>query len=389
MALRQTREHTETLNRLRRSQNAISSEALAQIEATMSWYRQLPANLRSSLGLVVQKAVAAFTSWFTHQELPIRGTYAVLAEAPPDLTRAVSLRNTLQVVRVIVRILEEKTDEIASPGYENIFREATLRYSREIAFSTAEVYAHAAEMRGAWDARLETLAIDAVLRGDSYTTLRSHLVALGWTTNGPILALVGHADASVTDAKIAQLRRSVRRVAPDSLVGMSGDGILVLLGGGSDLTEAAHSLTDKFGSGPVVIGPVVASIAEARVTTEAALAGLAASVAWPGAPRPINADDLLPERVLAGDESARTTLVSRCLTPLMSSSGPLLETLARYIDNGRSLEAAARTLFVHPNTVRYRLRRVCEITGWDPLDPRESYVLQTALAIGYLDGKLN
>ncbi len=69
-------------------------------------------------------------------------------------------------------------------------------------------------------------------------------------------------------------------------------------------------------------------------------------------------------------------------------NGPLLETLARYLESGRSLEAAARTLFVHPNTVRYRLRRISEITGWDPLHPRESYVLQTALAVGHLDGVL-
>ena len=43
-------------------------------------------------------------------------------------------------------------------------------------------------------------------------------------------------------------------------------------------------------------------------------------------------------------------------------------------------------LYVHPNTVRYRLRKVAEVTGWDPLDPREGYVLQTALALGRLDG---
>jgi DNA-binding PucR family transcriptional regulator len=34
--------------------------------------------------------------------------------------------------------------------------------------------------------------------------------------------------------------------------------------------------------------------------------------------------------------------------------------------------------------VRYRLRRVSEITGWDPLNPRDAYVLQTALAVGRL-----
>ncbi|WHF23060.1 helix-turn-helix domain-containing protein [Kocuria rhizophila] len=37
--------------------------------------------------------------------------------------------------------------------------------------------------------------------------------------------------------------------------------------------------------------------------------------------------------------------------------------------SGHSLEATARELFVHANTVRYRLRRVSDITGWDPCSP--------------------
>jgi DNA-binding PucR family transcriptional regulator len=41
-------------------------------------------------------------------------------------------------------------------------------------------------------------------------------------------------------------------------------------------------------------------------------------------------------------------------------------------------------LFVHPNTVRYRLRRVTEITGYDATDAREGFVLRTALALGRL-----
>lgn len=39
---------------------------------------------------------------------------------------------------------------------------------------------------------------------------------------------------------------------------------------------------------------------------------------------------------------------------------------------------------MHSNTVRYRLRRVCDVTGWDPLIPREAFVLQTALIVGRL-----
>ncbi|HEX7807000.1 MAG TPA: helix-turn-helix domain-containing protein, partial [Cellulomonas sp.] len=93
---------------------------------------------------------------------------------------------------------------------------------------------------------------------------------------------------------------------------------------------------------------------------------------------------LLPERVLVGDVTARRALVAQAYVPLAASTGSLLETLTAYLGAGRSLEAAARVLYVHPNTVRYRLRRVADVTGWDPLDPREAYVLQTALAIGRL-----
>ena len=59
-----------------------------------------------------------------------------------------------------------------------------------------------------------------------------------------------------------------------------------------------------------------------------------------------------------------------------------MTTLWSYLDNGRSLEATARELFVHPNTVRYRLKRVSDVIGWDATGPREALILQTALILG-------
>jgi DNA-binding PucR family transcriptional regulator len=37
---------------------------------------------------------------------------------------------------------------------------------------------------------------------------------------------------------------------------------------------------------------------------------------------------------------------------------------------------------VHPNTVRYRLKRVSDVIGWDATGPREALILQTALVLG-------
>ena len=111
---------------------------------------------------------------------------------------------------------------------------------------------------------------------------------------------------------------------------------------------------------------------------------IAAAVArsWRNAPRPVAADDLLPERALAGDGLARRTLIEQIYEPLSAHSGELLETLWCYLDNGRSLEATARELFVHPNTVRYRLKRISEVIGWDATGAREALILQSALIVG-------
>jgi DNA-binding PucR family transcriptional regulator len=56
------------------------------------------------------------------------------------------------------------------------------------------------------------------------------------------------------------------------------------------------------------------------------------------------------------------------------------------VDSGGAIEAAARQLFVHANTVRYRTRRIAEISGYDLANARERYVVQTAIALGRMDG---
>ncbi|NCT90111.1 PucR family transcriptional regulator [Cellulomonas sp. APG4] len=380
-----SRENAHTLRRLHDGSGLLSAAAMRKLDETLPWYRALPAEDRSWVNLVAQAGISSFISWFSDPSVPPHGASEIFAAAPPELTRSISLQHTLQLVRLIVEVVEDHSDRLAAPGAERDLREAVLRYSREVAFSAAEVYARAAEVRGAWDARLEALVVDALVRGDADDALRSRVAALGWSGHGKALVLVGTTSAPLDDVRAAELRRATRRAADDALVGIQGERLVVVLGGEGDLRAGAELLLARFGPGPVVIGPSVASLDEAGRSAAAALAGLSAARAWPTAPRPVAADDLLPERVLVGDEVARRTLVEQAYRPLVAAGGSLLDTLAAHVEHGRSLEAAARVLYVHPNTVRYRLRKVAEVTGWDPLDAREAYVLQTALALGRLD----
>lgn len=372
------------LERLRRRTGQLSTAALRRLDETLPWYRAMPPEDRSWVGLVAQAGISAFVSWYGDPTRPLEITADVFGTAPRELTRSVTLSQTLELVRAIVDVVEQHVDALAVEGGEQALREAVLRYSREVAFAAAEVYANAAEARGAWDARLEALVVDALLRGESDDTLQSRVAALGWQGHERVAVVAGSAPAGQPADSAAELRRLARTAADDALVGLQGDRLLVVLGCSRDPRSVAGELSHRFGPGPVVVGPVVPGLSDAGRSARAALSGLTAARAWPEAPRPVAADDLLPERVLAGDVAARRALVDRVHVPLRDAGGALSETVATYLAEGRSLEAAARTLFVHPNTVRYRLRRAAEVTGWDATVPREGFVLQVALAVGHL-----
>lgn len=126
------------------------------------------------------------------------------------------------------------------------------------------------------------------------------------------------------------------------------------------------------------------SLAEAHRSAAEALSGLRAVVGWPGAPRPVRSADLLPERALSGDAEAERLLIEEIAQPLEAAGPTVLQTVEAYLESGGVLETCAKTLFVHPNTVRYRLRRATELTGRNPLDPRDALVLRIALMVGRL-----
>ncbi|WP_062378485.1 PucR family transcriptional regulator [Demequina pelophila] len=373
----------ETLRRLRGGTGRLATAALKSLDAEFPWFRQLPAQERSWVGSVAQAGITSFVAWFSDPHAHHRGALEVFAAAPPELTRAISLQHTLSIVRTVVTVVEDHSDEFAAPGSEAHLREAVLRYSREIAFSAAEVYARAAESRGAWDARLEALVVDSLVRGEVGDDLPSRAAALGWKP-GPTLVMVGRTDGPLGEVQSAELRRTVRRAAPGSLVGIHGEDLVVIARSDADHDQLATTLLPCFGPGPVVTGPPAVTLVEVARATRAAMAGASAAPAWALAPRPVSADELLPERVLVGDASAAERLVAVAYDPIAAAGGSLQETVATFLDSGRSLELAARTMFVHANTVRYRLKKVAEMTGWDVLSTRDAHVLQFAFALGRL-----
>lgn len=375
----------QTLAWLRTLSGELATTTLKRLDDTLPWYREMPPGRRSAVGLVAQAGITSFISWYDDPKSTPWIAADVFGAAPRELLRSVSLQQTLQLIRVTVEVVE---DRVKSKGDD--LREAILLYSREIAFAAADVYARAAEARGLWDARLEALVVDSILTGEYDSELPSRVAALGWNGHGSVSVLVGTAPRMLD---VDQLRRTARHLDADVLIGVQGSRLVLVIGrvepaDDSEVRdplpfiEIARQLEPGFGPGHLVLGHEVPSLVDAARSAKAALAGFAVAKAWRGAPRPTLADDLLPERALAGDPLARATLITRIYQPLQNHSTELLTTLWAYLDNGRSLEATARELFVHPNTVRYRLKRISEVIGWDATGAREALILQTALIVG-------
>jgi DNA-binding PucR family transcriptional regulator len=374
-----------TERRVERSAGDLSSAALRRMEANHDWYRALPPEQRSWVGLVAQAGIASFIRWLRSGGVESALTVDIFGTAPRELTRSISLRQTLDLVRSVVDAVEHDAGELAGAGEEQAVREAVLRYSREIAFAAAQVYAQAAEARGAWDARLESLVVDAVLRGEADDSMQSRAAAIGWGSTTGVAVAVGTMPDAVPADVIDGLRRAAARLGVEVLAAVQGRRLVCILGEVEDSVTTTEQLADHFGDGPIVVGPSVPHLFAAGRSARAAMSGHACAPAWPQAPRPASADDLLAERAITGDGPARARLVDRVYHPLRDSAGGnLLETAAAFLESGAGLEGTARLLFVHPNTVRYRLAKIADLTGYDLSDSHEALTVRLALAYGRL-----
>ncbi len=379
---------TDAARRLQRASGALATAATARMDERLPWFRDLPADERAWVSLVAQAGVSAFVDWFAHDAPRPAVSVDVFDTAPRDLARAISLEQTVAMVRCTIELIEEHLPRIAGQEAADEVHAAALTYSREVAFAAAEVYARAAEARGAWDARLEALVLDGLLREELDPSLPARAAALGWTPVTDAVILVGSPpDEPGEDS----LRRLAHHHGLELLAGLQGRTLVVIACPPQtastrvlDRRRIIAALLPHFGPGPVVLGDSARGLSEVSTHAIAALAAWRVATAWPTAPRPVNAGELLPERALAGEPGAREALLEETYRPLVDADPALVDTASAYLEQAGSLEGTARTLFVHVNTVRHRLRRIEHLTGRSPTDPRDALALRLALIWGRL-----
>lgn len=370
---------------LTRATGDLTTAATKRMEETLPWFRELGPDERSWVSLVARAGITAFIDWYESPDRSPALTADVFGAAPPELARVISLEQTVDLVRTTVGIVETAIEDLVAETDRPLLRLAVLRYSREIAFSTAEVYARAAEARGAWDARLEALVVDALLRDEVDDSVLGRVAALGWSASSSLIVIAGAAPVGDAGSALEVLRRTAEHHSLALLSGIHGTTQLAIAEGGADPLRTGRLLTPHFGPGPVVVSAPVEGVAQVPAAARSAMQGMAAAWGWPDAPRPVAADELLPERALRGDAEAVAALISLIHEPLLREAA-LYDTACAFLERTPSLEATARALFIHTNTVRYRLRRIADLTGFSPTDPRGAFTLRIGLTLGRLTG---
>jgi sugar diacid utilization regulator len=100
--------------------------------------------------------------------------------------------------------------------------------------------------------------------------------------------------------------------------------------------------------------------------------------------RAVGLDEVVVDHLLASSESAQRILKST-LRPLVNydaaRGSALVPTLRAYLDARLNVTKSAEVLYVNPNTVVYRLRRIKELSGRDPHNPDDLLVLSLALKL--------
>src|SRR6476661_5047567 len=348
------------LRRLKQYSGRLATEAVRAMEERLPFFAELEASQRASVQLVVQAAVVNFVEWMRNPQSNVSYTAQAFEVVPQDLRRRIALRQSVEMVRVTMEFCEEVVPLLA-------------RYDDQ------------AEARGAWDTRMEANVVDAVVRGDTGPELQSQAAALNWDATAPATVIVGLPQPDRIDLASDDVHDVVNRNGRAALSDVHGTWLVAIVSGPLGPTDRfLTELLGAFADGPVVIGPTAPTLGAAHVSATEAIAGMNAVAGWSGAPRPVSARELLPERALLGDVTAIAALESEVMRPLADAGPALTETLDAYLDSGGAIEACARKLFVHPNTVRYRLKRIADFTGRDPTLPRDAYVLRVAATVGRL-----
>ncbi|NPD04239.1 helix-turn-helix domain-containing protein [Nocardioides sp. zg-1308] len=253
------------------------------------------------------------------------------------------------------------------------FAELVFAYIDEL--SAASVAGHTDELESSGRVRqrnLERLA-RALLTGAPADAVNAAAERADWEPPGALTAVV-LAESQMSAALTALDPRTLQPT--DDVPGLP-EGHASLLVPGTGSAAARPALLRALQGTDAVVGPSVPWL-EASASYRRALR--CAALGLEGL---VDSDEHLAALLLAADPDARADLRARVLAPLAelrpSTAEKLTDTLRSWLLHHGRREAVAEELFVHAQTVRYRVGQLREVYGDRLEDP--AFVLDATLAL--------
>ncbi|MFI5592645.1 PucR family transcriptional regulator [Amycolatopsis sp. NPDC051758] len=372
--------------RLNQEEPELIARVLARIQTEVADYRRLPVEeLAGDIARITQQAVRAFArSLREDRELNTAELQQIGASAVRRAEEGFPLEAVLTAYHVGAReIFAVGSADAGSTDVADLLDVA----DRVLAFvgtvTGAVTRGYLEELRtkvGQEHTARRTLLSVLVDGGQVDVVARSAGITLPGRYLVLSVELGPHADEASpgVDAEIA-VRRKLRRFLA-AFERTCGDGVLASLDGPGGLVLVPLGRLSSIpewrallaAAGRAADVDVLAAAEPAEPSDVREVAGRTAEVLdvlrWFGrAPGLYCLDDVLLEYQLTRPGAARDRLAA-VLEPL-APHPELFETLAAYLELDTNRRRTATRLHVHPNTVDYRLRRVRDLTGIDPVHP--------------------
>jgi hypothetical protein len=199
----------------------------------------------------------------------------------------------------------------------------------------------------------------------------------------------GYPDPAVVRGCVQAAKRHLVPESGSLIVGLGHEGLVALYpleepGGLDRLKEQCRGVRDTLTETGAAIGIGGWHVESMSKSYREAKQALHLATQADEAQRVQAYDDLVLHQFLRADPAAREALAA-VLDAVEEyddiRQAGLMATLAAYFAAGFNLTRAASLLFVQPNTVVYRLRRIRELTGRDPSDPEDLFKLILAWKI--------
>ncbi|BCJ49647.1 hypothetical protein Asp14428_11220 [Actinoplanes sp. NBRC 14428] len=304
----------------------------------------------------------------------VRDVFVALgaAEAREDRGPEALLASLRTAARMMLRLAAEALAARRPVGTDELIdlSDAVTAYVDELVAAGTDGFARQLrEQAGEGDRRRRHLA-ELLLRGSSPpSVVAAAAAAAGWPGLGEVVPVLLPA---------GQARDARFRYAGDGVVVERGDQAILLLRAGPRATRP--QLAEMLPGRGAVVGPATGW---AQVPEAVRLAELTAGLVGPD-PGPVFADDHLATLGLRGEPGALAALAARRLAPLdvlrPAQRTQLLATLHSWLRHWGSRSEVAAELFVHPQTVSYRLGRLRKLLGTDLDDPAARFELLLVLA---------